>query len=576
MENKASTSPYPFTIDLEKGYSIFTIGMSHDVAKHGVAKFEKSLKDFGWDLHEYYTFESFSRFAPHFLMTKSSKRICFGDFETGKNFDRAAFLNAALPGESPRSKVFGTLGSNIGISKNLTDQDKRFTLFYVINDSCVDQINFEVEWVDMWLFNDRTAFLSFKAIPSKAAEITLDDLARFNQTLRNFPKGDVFIGHGFDAIYDSAQKLNFGTDIVFKNWLGQGNSQQLSIIGTGFGINEFRAHQIDSSVRYAKVMCAARLQELQLLNPSDDAGSDSDYLEFLWNLPTIDPAVNFENLYNELITGKRPELFLAYQSATTAGYPTYGDFVLYDLATTGTQGSAIGHGSPKWKASPEYIRGLFDDSGIEIWEYWRGIALKDTLTFLSRAEDNTCRNNDNLDQAERNYHFLYIYSYHSSMRLSQISDELIDADLTNWRKARQLCDRFNRFRNQYWFNSITVDFQGVELVKQINAGLGLEDHFEMVASEIGDITSFVEDKVSKGKETLIASSLVLLYPFFFLIDGLGLTDFINSFGEENLLPTVVMMVVAELSILFLLFRYQNPIYRVVNRLLGVIYSKDEQ
>ena len=238
----------------------------------------------------------------------------------------------------------------------------------------------------------------------------------------------------------------------------------------------------------------------------------------------------------------------------------------------GNTGDAGGFSNKRdWQVSPEYLRALLQKNGIEIWEYWRGMALHDSLAFLAYDE------NMPIDwQAEAYYYPLHTYLYHLQFRLNCFSEEIIDQELNDVLKARQIKDRFNKFRNQYWFRDITVDFQGVEITDKLKAGLEVGTLFGMVESEIADISEFIDDKINKGKQSLFAFIILAFYPITYIFEVSGISESLTELGNNSTGQSITIMSLVILLIGLLLLRYLPKISEKALRIYARFYKSAPQ
>ena len=89
-------------------------------------------------------------------------------------------------------------------------------------------------------------------------------------------------------------------------------------------------------------------------------------------------------------------------------------------------------------------------------------------------------------QAEQRYYFLSIYLYFLRSRLIALSEEIVDEGLTNLSQARAVHNSFNKLRNQYWFKTITTDFQSEFITGQLKDSMNLDAIYSSVATEISE------------------------------------------------------------------------------------------
>jgi len=254
----------------------------------------------------------------------------------------------------------------------------------------------------------------------------------------------------------------------------------------------------DHFQRNCKTLVMAQMPDIQ----DDEEG-------MYWGRPLCDPPVYYSKKhYHALKNGEWNTVMMASKSAIQAGYATVRDLVVFELATvSGGQVSTGWKGGRGWQYGLEYIRKVVDNNFIEIWEYWAGIALRDSCVFVSYDHKMPIH-----WQAESYYYPLYMLAYHNHFKLDCMSQGIIDYDMADALNGRMVRDEFQRFRNQYWFQDVTVDFQGVEVYEQIQHGMGLNEQYETVSSEISDVSDHLQDKWDRGSRTLLTVLAVLFAP----------------------------------------------------------------
>jgi hypothetical protein len=280
-----------------------------------------------------------------------------------------------------------------------------------------------------------------------------------------------------------------------------------------------------------------------------------------WGRPLSDPPVYYgDKHYQALNDGAWDATLAASQKAIGAGYATVRDMVVFELATVSSEQASLGwKGGRSWQYGLEYIRKVVDNNFIEIWEYWAGIALRDSCVFVSYDKSMPI-----IWQAESYYYPLYVLVYHNRFRLDSMSQSIIDYDMADALNGREVRDEFQRFRNQYWFQDVTVDFQGVEVYGQMQHGMGLNEQYESVSSEISDVSDHLQEKWERGTRVLFASLAVLLAP---------LMDFWNTWAIPKLkaMPMDVSLQYAGGAVLGLLLlsltwlKFRKPIMAQVRK-----------
>lgn len=449
-------------------------------------------------------------------------------------------------------------------------------------------IEFSVEWVDLWYFDNDVAILSFKCqLADYNGTNDIGKLTYFNKLIRNFKDTSVLVS----GTHPNDTSRRFWQDIVIEDWLIGGK-----LITAGFpnepklrnrfnedeaGLHEYIiTHYADNNVKYAKVMTFAKIPSIcsnintQQHLSSDQIAETENKLAFNLNAPEIDPPIDFTKHYEQIMSGDRPDLLNAYQRGSIHGYPTKLDYLLFDLATSSMPGAAAGDTEKQdMKISPEYLRYVLDTSSVDIWECWRGLSLPNALAFLSYHEEM-----DIQDQIESRYYFLYVYHYHIQFKLNLLSEGIIDNELNDLKKTRKTKNEAHEFINQYWFNRITIEFQDVEVSKIIKLAFNTEEIFETVRSEIEAVSNFIDDKINKGKETLLTVLLISFYPILKLIELIDLqrrmTDFISGFSGENTQMYIVLISsLLWIAITLIAIRYMDGIKTFLYRTFAKIYNK---
>ena len=553
---------------------------------------------------------------------EATRKICMPDYEDAS--DNEALLREAMSddGQSPIIGVGRALRRNVAFSLS-AEQPEHWIDIPLEAQLERDGVllwrqKFSVKWVDLWFFNDQTAVLAFKAEligdetnadSEDVPVLNMQELNEFNRYLRdpNYnrdPKSQLQVVN-----LASGEKHDWWKTLVFDRWLlstgkkvehglsdesgeflgiklprplgktasGGFNIGVLGRVSDGDSATERRDHYS----RYAKLITMAQIPDLGTrISGTTEQGTASE-VEFLWNAPVTDPPFDFSGHYESCVSGKRMDIFSAYHFATMEGYPTAGDYLLYDLATTGNVGGAAGFSGRGWQVSPEYLRELLGEGAIEIWEYWRGFALHDSLAVLATDKSmpmvpKKVNEKRHGSQLETRYYYLYVYLYHIQFRLNTLSSEIIDGDLVDLYKSRLIQNRFNQFRNQYWFRDLTVDFQGVYIADKLKKALRLDDAFQTVEEEIQDVASFIDEKLEKGKQALITLLLAVVTPVIYLLDVLGVKDVLVRYGETHRVESIATAVVVLILVAFVSLRFGPNINSSMFRLYNMVYNRGKQ
>jgi hypothetical protein len=539
------------TILKDKGnLSIFFTAVKHDVATRNIKKFKKwqlSIREIGWTPHPYFASPSLTRkFEPHSILTPAAF-----DALLGGNPEEASSIYEEiidLTGNPKSQKTQAKLNINFILTLDGEQNyiNSELQLFYSNEDDekkDKDEGNiiyfFKIKWVDLWFFNDSVGILAFKTeligVNNEYvnATPTLNDLNNFNRILRQPTHGNDG-DHGWKVRRGNEPPLQFWPQLVYDQWLGGVSETPLNALAKTqqpssswemkpYGSRRLPTDLWDRNNRYSKVLTAARIPNLT---------SKED--EFLWNAPLMDPPVDFKRHSALLEKGEWNEIMASYQRATLSGYPSIGDLALYELASTGDEGSAGGlNGKRGWQMSPPYLANLFKEQGIEIWEYSRGLVLHDTCAFLAYDESMPT-----LFNTERWYYPLYVYFYHLQFRMNCFAEEMVDPELTGLLESRRLKNQFMAFRNQFWFCNVSADFQGEIISDCIKKAMRLDSLYETVQSEINEISEFIDEKIERGKNAFIAALVIAFYPISYLWEISGLADLLQDYAKNHYLMTL--------------------------------------
>jgi len=566
VEEKNNCYPEPVVFD--DHYSILMIAFDHQVNRSTLGnkkrrnEYAKLLQNHNWQVHDYLLSSEQSgkrkgvlRFQPDKIMTPHAHEVFFGESlfagDINTVADTAGFIEDRL------NPDVGTVGLSESLMFSLPKSGWMNTP--LVADDSRNQFEFEIKWADLFLYNDGTGLLSIK-VKSLADENGISDLSLMNRVLRDFKNDFVKVSKKGESDSD---KKNFWGDIVLHDWLGFGQtmvdqsfmsklsgsdeeSSGLLLVPTGEPSNIFDRFQ-----KYCKVMITAQMPDL--------GGGE---IGMQWGRPIADPPVYFtEKQYHALNKGEWDGTLAAAQKAIGAGYSTVRDLVMFELAVVSAEQASTGwKGGRGWQYGAEYIRKVVDNNFIEIWEYWAGIALRDTCVFVSYDKSMPI-----IWQAESFYYPLYALAYHNHYKLDCMSRAIIDYDMADALNGRKVRDDFQRFRNQYWFQDVTTDFQGVEVYDQMKHGMGMNEQYETVSSEIADVSDHLQEKWDRGTRSFLTVLAIMLAPLMELWNT-WLIPHVKEAPIEELLQIAGGVAIVLLIALITWLRFKKRILSFVRKL----------
>ncbi len=148
-----------------------------------------------------------------------------------------------------------------------------------------------------------------------------------------------------------------------------------------------------------------------------------------------------------------------------------------------------------------YYNKVMETSLIAIWDNWTGLSLADRTIFLGRvATDFTLTALPH--NIEADYLPVFLYVMFQKIWLSKrFGDAKREGNRlsTNMRKARQLWEDFLLFQSSYWFPELTYKPQGIHLYRRFRDALNVGALYAQLQEQIRELRSHYE---RKGEERL--------------------------------------------------------------------------
>ena len=504
---------YPSDPGIEQHVSIFLLGFRHRVSAKHLDDWHARCERLGWSVHPFLCqrpepFQAFvdaRAFGPHDVMTTVARDTVFGTtWGDDPRFDgttdgrnHRGFIEARLSSH----RTWGGYVDNLLLTRDRGRCGWLNAPLRTVGRSGTE-LHFEIPWVDLWLFDDQCGLLAFKVALQRATPRagaghapTLTDLGELHRRLRDWRDARVTVSR----VDGDGSPIGFWDKVVFESWLGIGRPGSHLLLRDDEPVEAV----FDSSSRYCKLLTGVQTGEL---------GDEAE--EMAWSAPLADPLPGYpyQRHYEELQRGDWGNAMLALQAAAIAGYPSFRDLFLFELATTSDAGDAGGHGGRRgWQVSREYVRRLFDAGGIDIWEYWSGLALRDVCAFVSWSRSMPLI----LDgQLEARYYPLYACVYHLRLELDHIAGNCVDHNMMDTQRLRAELRRFELFRSRYWFKEVTRDAQGVEVFAKMKRGLQIDVLFEAVSEEVNEVGDYLEAVIERGRQALMTLLLIAAYPLY--------------------------------------------------------------
>lgn len=133
-----------------------------------------------------------------------------------------------------------------------------------------------------------------------------------------------------------------------------------------------------------------------------------------------------------------------------------------------------------WEGNEEYINEQIGNGQINIWKYWSGVALHDSLAFFSIGEGgstivNTSRNS---------YYFIYMLNLYATYKMRYFEHKLIDNDFVSIENIRPLFSDLQRLKNQYMCTELSSLFQPNAVHEAIKGSMKTDDMYDEIKDNI--------------------------------------------------------------------------------------------
>ena len=502
-EKSSQGMEYPDTV-IDRQYSIFLAAIHHDLTWKNCQRKDiqkqrcQKLADHGWRIHPWAASDRCGHFFPQNIFTSNALTSFFGELpvpdgekQGGKGDELTAnYLRTRL------NPLDGRLAEPLLLSLDTGRCEGNWTVFTTRPGNETVKQGFRIGWVDMHLFADGLGILAIRTELDRKETIT--ELSEFHRAMRMISSPAFPCELSWQRNKGAAENNkgnDFWGEVVCSQWLGNGSVLGLESPGKD---NSNQLVNPGKIVFDQDQNCAKTLIFAELTVPEQD--------EWLWNMPLADPEIPGND--PAVTTGKWTLADGARQQAIIAGYPTIRDLFTFELGTVCDRGASRGwyHSGRGYQYNIEYIRQIISDNSVEIWEYWSGLVLRDTCTFVSFDPSMPIRG-----QAESQYYPLYVAAYYLRLRLEQLRGAIIDYDMADVRRGDALKHEFAKFRNHFWFNELTTNFISAEVYTRMKKGMDIDTLFDKVSAEVGEVSAHVRQRWERCTGILI-SFIILLLP----------------------------------------------------------------
>jgi hypothetical protein len=443
--------------------------------------------------------------------------------------------------------------SNIVLQKKISED---FKIRTQSND-----VFMRLEEVDLWILEGNIAFFVLKFQLSdkynlETNTVNLNELSNVNRILRDFRNVFIF-ENGNEIIH--VNNLDY---IKIVKWEKNKNAlvkeRKTVDVNAIKSLNYFKFHKkVQNKIYYFKKPEEKLIDYLFRITQYDKKSflniteQDLDKEQFY-------PIYN-SSYYAKLLTAAHVEI--DYEILSLIESPTTGELKRIEIDGTDTieempfllASTSDFYPSESWESNENYINEMVNKGGINIWKYWSGIALKDSLAFFSVNDGggmivSACK--------DINY-FIYILNLYVNYRVKLLEHNLIlDRYFIDIEKNLKNLEEVQRLHNMYMSEEIAIRFQPNEIHQAIMRGLELKELFNEVEENIKN--TYERAKDNTGIIISIFSGVIALIGFFLTKDKIK--SYIYQFYEYSPFLSILSLVLIIMFIGLGIF-YRRKIYK---------------
>ena len=342
-----------------------------------------------------------------------------------------------MPSYSDRSKaireVFAEFGNLLFRKEDIAslwqfEGDERDTVF---------NAKVDLEGIDLWVLNKHIAFFVLRTKMNIDDSSTLSDISsRYNRVMRDF-RG-VYVNEEKRLFSNNASKGIKLVEWLLKLVTPQG--EETNLIGNTQAMCEMdEFYPIHNSAHYAKMITALHIEE---------SGFYGEEIEDTYTEELLYAQINGTGILEE---------------------------VPYHLASTGEL-----YPCKMWENNESYINEQVNIHGINIWKYWSGIAMHDSMAFFSIGEGGS----GIVNHARHSYYFIYMLNFYINYTLRYFEHRLIDKEFTSIENIYPMFIEMQRLRNQFMSAEIATKFQPNIVHNAISSAMKTEEIYGEIKENV--------------------------------------------------------------------------------------------
>ena len=188
----------------------------------------------------------------------------------------------------------------------------------------------------------------------------------------------------------------------------------------------------------------------------------------------------------------------------------------YLLATTSEL-----YPSKAWEGNEEYINEQIGNGQINIWKYWSGVVLHDSMAFFSIGDGGSAI----VNSARNSYYFIYMLNLYAAYKVRYFEYQLIDNEFISIENIRSHFSDLQRLKNQYMCTELSSLFQPNVVHEAIKSAMKTDDMYD----EVKDNIEATLEITSRNTDIIVTALLSI-----FSIGGMYFNqDMLMNFFEKH-------------------------------------------
>ena len=389
-------------------------------------------------------------------------------------------------------------------------------------------INIILTEIDLWIMDGEIAFFVYKIELPSNQDIDVNTISTLiNRELRDYHLLTIDIDKN-ELYYNDKDKGRPLVDYFKSLTLNKTKTSFLNISVKG-NESTLCANQksISNSTYYAKMITALHINE-NSIKENDSYQEIAPLMDTLSESATIDLGIMEE---------------LSYLLGTTSSF----DF----------------DSEPTYIGYEGYIYPMIQENGINIWKYWSGIAMQDSLSFFSIDKGRS----GIVFNSKTSIYFMYIINLFVNTRLKYLENYLIDKDFINIERVLPSVREIQIIKNHYIATEIAKKFQPNYINKKISIGLqndvlleevenNLQITLELTRNNTDIVFSLAAGIATLGSMWLTNDVLIELY---------------NKYPYPTIagVITLSMFIVIAVSKKSLIIKFVKNTFKIIKRFIGI-------